>query len=82
MQGLHPCSLFVNSHKINLEGFPHGFFGGCCGVLENTVFINGSLSHHPDGSIVRDYLESINYEIVELYDGPLTDTGSIIFVER
>ena len=80
LQGLHPCSLFVNSHKINLEGFPHGFFGGCCGVLESMVFINGSLWYHPDGHKIRDFLESLHYEIIELSDGQLTDVGSVLCV--
>jgi len=80
--GLHPCSLFVNSHKIKLEGFPHGFFGGCCGVLENTVFINGSLSHHPDSGQIKEYLVSLGYKIVELDEGPLTDVGGILFADR
>jgi hypothetical protein len=79
-EGLHPCSLFINPHKINLEGFPHGFFGGCCGVWENKVFINGSLEHFSDGAKVRDYLGSLNYEIIELDEGPLSDVGSILFV--
>ena len=32
-----------------------------------------------DGKIVKDYLQFLSYEIVELYDGPLFDGGSILF---
>ena len=70
--------LFVNPNGIKLEGFANGFFGGCCGVLENKVFIMGSLSHFPQGNLVREYLSDM--EIIELYDGPLLDVGSILFI--
>lgn len=79
-QGRSPCVICINPQEINLEGLPHGFFGGCCGVLHDKVFINGSLSHLRDGVPVRDYLQSLNYEIIELSDGPLTDVGSILCV--
>ncbi len=80
--GLHPPAggwspLLVSPEGILLEGFPHGFFGGCCGVWEDKVFVNGSLSFYKDGDKVRDYLGKLDYEIIELYDGPLMDCGSI-----
>ena len=75
--GLHPLGL--HPEGILLEGFPHGFFGGCCGVLQDKVFVNGSLDHFPEGEKVRDYLDKLGYEIIELYNGPLMDCGSLIF---
>lgn len=76
----HLNVLYVSPSGIKLEGFPHGFFGGCCGVLEDKVFINGSLVNLPEGKKVREYLENLDYGIVELHDGPLEDVGSILFV--
>ena len=76
----HLDLLFVSPHTILLEGFPHGFFGGCCGIWKDKVFINGSLDHYPEGEKVRQYLEDLGYEVVELFDGPLMDAGSILFV--
>lgn len=70
--------LFVNPEGIVLDGFKNGFFGGCCGVLENKVFIAGSLNHFPEGEKVREFLRDM--EIIELYDGPLLDVGSILMV--
>ena len=70
--------LFVNPKGILLDGFKNGFFGGCCGVFENKVFIAGSLSHFPEGEKVREFLK--DFEIIELYDGPLLDVGSILKV--
>ena len=78
--GLHLDGVPVSPDGIQLEGFPHGFFGGCCGIWKDKVFINGSLDHFPEGEKVRMYLKDLGYEVVELYDGPLTDAGSILFV--
>jgi len=72
--------LFVSPEDIQLSGFKHGFFGGTCGVWGNSVFILGSLKNYKDGGKVKAYLQSLNYEIIELYDGPLYDGGSILFL--
>jgi hypothetical protein len=74
----HLNVLFVSPSGIKLEGFPHGFFGGCCGVMEDRVFINGSLEHYPEGEKVRKFLTDLEYKIIELSDGPLVDVGSIL----
>ena len=73
-------SLFVAPEEILLEGIAHGFFGGCCGVWEDKVFIIGKLVHFPEGEKVRHYLEKLEYEVVELSDGQLVDGGGILFV--
>jgi hypothetical protein len=75
--GLQPLGL--QPFGILLEVFPHGFFGGCCGVLDDKVFINGSLNLYNDGKKVREYLETLNVQIIELHHGPLSDAGSILF---
>ena len=46
------------------------------------MFVNGSLNFFPEGGKVRNYLDQLGYEIIELNDGPLMDCGSIIFVIR
>lgn len=72
--------LYVNPEGILLEGFPNGFIGGVCGVFENNVFIAGSLSCFPEGQKIKDFLSLHSLNIIELYDGPLFDGGSIIFI--
>ena len=72
--------LYVDPAGILLEGFKHGFFGGCCGILGNDIFIIGSLEHYPEGEKAREYASESGYSIVELYDGPLFDGGSILFI--
>lgn len=70
--------LYVKHAGILLPGFSHGFIGGCCGTFENNVFFIGSLKHFPEGEKIKRFLMDSN--IIELYDGPLFDGGSLIFV--
>jgi hypothetical protein len=73
-------NLFVDPADILLPGMKHGFFGGVCGIYEDKVFIVGNLDKFKEGAKVRNYLEALEYEIVELYDGPIFDGGSILFL--
>jgi len=72
--------LFVDPSGIILPGFEHGFFGGTAGVTDNEVFFIGSLNRFNDGEKVKSFLQNLDYKIIELYDGPLFDGGSILFV--
>jgi hypothetical protein len=72
--------LLVSSDEIILPGHPHGFFGGACGVHENKIFILGNLVKYNDGEKVRIFISALGYEIIELYDGPLFDGGSLMFI--
>lgn len=73
--------LYVPSEDVLLPGFKNGFFCGACGVLNNTVFITGSLKEKSEGTAVRTYLSKKGYDIKELYNGPVFDCGSIFFIE-
>jgi hypothetical protein len=80
-QGLRPILQGLRPSGIILEGFPHGFFGGCCGAWKEKVFVNGSLKHYREGEKVRFFLDKLGYEVIELADSPLTDCGSILFLD-
>ncbi len=73
-------TLLVTSDEIILPGHSHGFFGGACGVIENKIFIIGNLSYHRDGEQIKTFITRLDYEIIELYDGPLFDGGSLIVI--
>jgi hypothetical protein len=50
-KALEACGItpvYVDPRQVRLEGFPHGFFGGCCGVAGSTLLVNGSLKHLPE----------------------------------
>ena len=72
--------LYVNPDGILLDGFPNGFIGGVCGVKDDVVFIAGSLSAYKEGQRIRDFLALHDLTPIELYDGPLFDGGSILFI--
>ena len=72
--------LYISPEGILLPGFKHGFFGGCCGILGQKVFVLGSLKKYDEGEKVSEYLTSKGYEIIELYNGQLFDGGSILFI--
>lgn len=73
--------FFVSPKKIRLPGFSYGFFGGATGIYHDKVFLIGSLNFLEEGRDLKKWLESQNYQIIELYNGPLFDGGSIIFLE-
>ena len=70
--------LFVHPKGIVLPGFEHGFIGGCCGIYDDSIFFIGSLNNFPEGDKIRNFIKG--FEIIELYDGPLFDGGSLIFI--
>lgn len=74
--------IFVSPEGILLPGFPNGFIGGAMGVINDKVFITGSLSHFHEGMTVKKFLEDLNYEVIELYQGPLFDGGGILFMSH
>jgi hypothetical protein len=74
-------AFYVDPTGIFLEGHDNGFFGGCCGVLDDKIFIIGSLKHINESKKLTDILTSNNIKIVELVDGRLFDGGGILFVD-
>jgi hypothetical protein len=80
LNGFGMENLYVDPAGILLPGMKHGFFGGACGIHGNNVFILGNLDKFTEGNTVRDYLLALDYEIIELYDGPLFDGGSLFFL--
>lgn len=72
--------LFVDPHPIRLKGQKHGFFPGCCGVLNDELLISGSLSFHPDKEQIEDFIHKSGFQIRELFHGELTDVGGIFIV--
>lgn len=73
-------TLYVSPEDIILPGQKYGLFGGCCGVYENRIFINGSLTQKHDGDVIKLFLQNQNMEITELDGTPLIDVGSIICI--
>jgi hypothetical protein len=72
--------LFVDPSPVRLEGFKHGFFGGACGLLENTLFVCGSLKYVKEKNQIENFCATSKVQIVELYKGQPVDVGTILFL--
>ncbi len=72
--------LSVDPKQVSLQGFSHGFFGGCCGVFKNRILVNGSLKNLKEGKAIRHDLEKYEYQVIELHQGMLEDVGSIMVI--
>ena len=77
------CNVFyVDPHQIALPGHNHGFFPGCCGLVDDCVVVCGSLKHLKECKELKKFIRRNNMKIIELYDGELVDVGSIFFIRR
>lgn len=72
--------LFVDPYPIVLPGLPWGFFGGCCGMKDDTIYFSGSLRFFKEEKDIRDFCSKRGKTIVELFDGSPFDGGGIVFV--
>ena len=72
--------FFIDPKSIILPGQAHGFFGGCAGTNDRMFFLAGCCDHFPEGHALKAELKQRGVELIELYDGPLVDGGSILFI--
>ena len=75
----HACPLHIRPGYVKLPGYKTGFIGGASGTHKDMVFFVGSLKNHPDAGLIRGFIEKRGKKVVELYNGPLYDVGSILF---
>ncbi|MFP4287663.1 MAG: DUF6873 family GME fold protein [Bacteroidales bacterium] len=73
--------IYTNPRDIILPGFKNGFWGGCCGIFNQQLFVCGQLDHLENASQIRELLNMEGIKIIELYDGKLFDGGGIFFME-
>ncbi|OIO34530.1 MAG: hypothetical protein AUJ70_00825 [Candidatus Omnitrophica bacterium CG1_02_40_15] len=74
-------SLHIRPGYIKLPGYKTGFIGGASGSHKNKIFFTGSLKNHPDGRLIREFIEKRGKKVVELSSGRLYDVGSILFFD-
>jgi hypothetical protein len=74
--------LFIDSTCVRLEGFDHGFYGGACGLNGNSLFLSGSLTYFKEPELIKQFTEKAGIRIIELYEGPPIDVGTILFLDN
>lgn len=71
--------LKISPGHIRLEGYPYGFIGGCCGLIDqNTLAFTGALEKHPDGDKIATFLAKHHVKYINLTEDVLTDIGGFI----
>ena len=73
--------LLIRPGYVKLPGYKTGFIGGSSGSHKDKVFFTGSLKNHPDGKLMREFIEKKGKKVVELSGGKLYDAGTILFFD-
>jgi hypothetical protein len=73
---------YISPRQVSLSGHPHGFIGGACGMLGQTLYVCGGLSHLNEAEELKQFLTACDWGFVELYKGPPSDVGSVLFVRE
>lgn len=71
--------LYFDPSEIQIMDHRNGFFGGCCGIFNNTIFTLGDPLLHKDGEQFIALISSYNSEIQALTTEELYDGGGILF---
>ena len=73
-------ALFICADEILLPPYKNGFIGGCLGILDNKIFLSGSIEYINEGEKLLSFCNTNGYELVELYNGALLDVGGIFML--
>ncbi len=74
--------LMIDPKQIQLPGQKHGFFGGCCGIWNDELVFCGSIDNLSEARSIYLLMERLYMRVINLYDGPPTDVGSIFFIDN
>jgi len=71
--------LLIEKDNISLGNRKDGFIGGCCGMIgKDKLLFCGDITKHKSYSLIKNFLDKYNVEIIVSHSGSLTDIGSII----
>lgn len=83
INNLQECTVFfIDPVQISLPGHSYGFFGGCCGLFNNKLFILGCLDYLKEKFALVNFTEKFGVEIIELTENQLFDGGGVFFIEN
>ncbi len=72
-------ALLLQEGHIRLDGYPHGFVGGCCGFIDKDILaFTGDIFTHPDGERMADFMTRHSVKFLCLTGEMLTDIGGIL----
>jgi len=71
--------LQINFGEISLRSMEYGFIGGTCGFIDkNLLAFCGNIENHSSYKEIVRFTDKYLVDIISLYNGELTDIGSII----
>lgn len=73
-------SLLITQGYIDLPGYNYGFIGGASGRYLDTIFLTGSIDHHPDCKNIIKFIETRGLKLKIHSDQKIFDSGSIFFI--
>ncbi len=73
-------SLLISEGYIDLPGYNYGFIGGASGRFIDTIYLTGSIDHHPDKERIVNFVESKKMHLKILSEEKIFDAGSIFFI--
>jgi len=72
---------FINPETIRLEGFNHGFFGGCAFLSDSqTLMLTGKISDENEEKQLTAFLSKLNITIQYLSDEIISDIGGCVII--
>jgi hypothetical protein len=74
--------FYVNPRNITLPTLDYGFFGGCCGYYNKTLFIAGHIRYLPEYKQLNEFIEKSGNSLINLADHRLFDGGGIFFIDK
>lgn len=77
--------MMIPAGEVKLDGYEHGFLGGASSFapygIDQKIYFCGSLKAHSMGDEIRDFCRSHGFEPISLFDGPLTDVGTMFLIK-
>ncbi|MCL1834029.1 MAG: hypothetical protein FWG49_05945 [Leptospirales bacterium] len=73
-------TLLISNNYIGLPGYNHGFIGGASGSYGNTIYLTGSIDHHPNRDEIESFIAYKNMRLKILSSKEIIDAGSLFFV--
>ena len=70
-------TLLISAENIKLDGYNHGFIGGCGVVLDNKLYLLGEIKYIPDCDKIVELLNEENCTCFEILTGDVCDFGGI-----
>jgi hypothetical protein len=75
-------TLFVDPSIVRLPGFGHGFFGGCCGIWQDTLYVLAGRDTFAQSAEIEMFAAAAGYNVRWLTNDAPFDGGGIFFIDE